>query len=78
MSDESGDAAHIRVGTNDWRAESAAVACVACSLVAIGAIGAVFSLRRTAVGTRRWPAPKAVDEPADFTAPHGDKLRPRP
>jgi hypothetical protein len=77
MSDESGDAGHIRAVTYDRSAASAAVACVACSLVAIGAIGGMFGLRRRAVGIRRWPAPKAVDEPADFTAPHGDKLRPR-
>jgi hypothetical protein len=77
MSDESGDAAYVRVGTYDWGAESAAVAFVACTLAAIGAIGAVFGLLRTAAGTRRWPAPNAADEPADFTAPHGDKLRPR-
>ncbi len=77
MSVDRGDAAYIRVGMYDSNTESVAAACVACSLVAIGVIAAVFGLMRAAVGTRRWPAPKAVDEPADFTAPHGDKLRPR-
>jgi len=74
MSDEGGYTENFRMGTDDRHAESRAMACLACSLVAVGAMGAVIGLMRRPRGVRRWPAPKAMPEPMDFTAPHGDKL----
>jgi hypothetical protein len=76
MSDESGDAIDNGPGAPDGHAESATAAGVACILVAIGALRAVVRALRQGRG-RRWPASKAVGEPADFTPPHGDPLMPR-